>query len=364
MTGRNLLIFNLKTDTDDDVLGFTTDWVNELAKHFDQVFVITMYAGRIAVADNVRVFSVGRERGYSRPRRFFEFYRLLGGLLRKEKIDACFTHMIQLFAVLGWPLLRLKRVPIVLWYAHKTINPTVRLAEKLVDRVVASSRSGFQLDTSKLRIIGQGIDIARFSPPVNAGLNNRTFTVLCLGRISPIKRIEIVIEAIAKLREKNPGCEIKANIVGGPLSVEDRLYAKQLKELAVSLQVNEWIKFAGSRSFKEVHSFYQDADCYVNSSDTDSVDKTVLEAMSCGIPIITSNIAFHDILTPDLASQWVISKNDVSALYEAILRLVTMSCHERSALGNRLRNIVVTDHSLPSLAARITLEIERLLENR
>jgi len=30
---KNLLLFNLKTDADDDILGFTTDWINALAPH-------------------------------------------------------------------------------------------------------------------------------------------------------------------------------------------------------------------------------------------------------------------------------------------------------------------------------------------
>ena len=39
-----LLVFNLKTDASDDALGFTTDWVNAIATHWDRVFVITMTA--------------------------------------------------------------------------------------------------------------------------------------------------------------------------------------------------------------------------------------------------------------------------------------------------------------------------------
>jgi hypothetical protein len=64
-----LLIFNIKTDATDDVLGFTTDWINAIAAHWDRVFVITMAGGKIDVAENVRVFSLGQERNYSRPRR-------------------------------------------------------------------------------------------------------------------------------------------------------------------------------------------------------------------------------------------------------------------------------------------------------
>jgi len=91
-TNKNLILFNLKTDADDDILGFTTDWINALAPHFNRVFAITMCAGKIDVAENVQVFSVGKEKGYSEPRRASEFYRILWKILRTQKIND-----IQLF---------------------------------------------------------------------------------------------------------------------------------------------------------------------------------------------------------------------------------------------------------------------------
>ena len=65
----NLLIFNLRVDRHDTALGFTTDWINALAQHFDHVTVITMYRGTVAVAANVEVLSAGLEHGWSKPRR-------------------------------------------------------------------------------------------------------------------------------------------------------------------------------------------------------------------------------------------------------------------------------------------------------
>ena len=59
-----LLLFNLATDADDPVLGFSTRWIRALAKHLEFINVITMRAGRIEVPANVRVHSVGKEKGY------------------------------------------------------------------------------------------------------------------------------------------------------------------------------------------------------------------------------------------------------------------------------------------------------------
>ena len=64
-----LLWFNLATDMDDPILGFATRWIEAMAKRVAFIHVITMRTGRYALPENVRVYSVGKEKGYSEPRR-------------------------------------------------------------------------------------------------------------------------------------------------------------------------------------------------------------------------------------------------------------------------------------------------------
>ena len=131
-----LLWFNLATDVDDPVLGFTSRWIQAIATKVERIHVITMRAGRIELPENVRCDSVGKEAGYSRPRRIVEFYRILLEVLRNEPVDACFSHMFPLFTVLAAPLLRPKGVPIVTWYAHPSLTLQLRLAHRLSDQMV------------------------------------------------------------------------------------------------------------------------------------------------------------------------------------------------------------------------------------
>jgi len=159
-----LLVFNLATDADDPVLGFTTVWLNRLAAHYDALDVITMRAGRLDVAGNVRVYSVGKERGFSEPRRVWEFHRLLRERLAEQRYEACFAHMMPLFAVLGAPQLRIARVPVTLWYTHRSAHWTVRAAVPLVRRVVTAAPDSFPIATPKLRVLGHGVDTGFFSP--------------------------------------------------------------------------------------------------------------------------------------------------------------------------------------------------------
>lgn len=353
----NLLIFNLKTDADDSILGFTTDWINALATRCSRIVVITMTVGRLAVAENVAVYSVGKEKGYSEPRRAVEFYRLLRYVLRQESIDVCFAHMMPLFAVLGWPLLKMKGIPILLWYAHSHVSSLLRLATVLVDRVVAPSSNCFRIDTPKFHSVGHGIEVERFSPAQTLREQRKRFVLLTVGRISPIKRLEIVLEAIILLPSDLKQC-LEMRFLGAPLTSACNNYLCRLKEKVEDMRLSGIVRFQPAIAFHKVHEAYQGADVFINSSDTDSIDKTVLEAMSCGVPVVTSNSAFKGVLGADLAETWLIAKEDPAVLAQRIALLVQMDQGERLKLGRRLRQIVKKNHSLSALAERVIKQAE------
>ena len=64
-----LLWFNLATDLDDPILAFTNSWIRAIANKVDSIHVITMRLGRTELPENVRIYSVGKEKQFSEPRR-------------------------------------------------------------------------------------------------------------------------------------------------------------------------------------------------------------------------------------------------------------------------------------------------------
>lgn len=348
---KNLLLFNLRTDADDDVLGFTTAWINALAVHFETVSVITMSAGRLELAPNVTVHSLGREHGYSEARRAVRFYVFLWRILRERRIHACFAHMSPLFAVMGWPLLTLWRVPIVLWYAHGTIGCMLKLAVHCVRVVVSASRDSCRITSPKLRVIGHGIDTAIFSP-APLPTPPRPFTLVVVGRLSRIKRLDLVIEAVAIARRQIR--DLRLVIIGGAASDADLPVITALKQQVERLDLGQTVQFVGPKPFREIARFYRTADAYANTSETRSVDKAALEAMAVGLPVLISNPAFTEILDKDLAAESVVPHDDPTALADGLCRLAAMSADERRSRGLRGRVIVEAHHGLRRLAGTIT----------
>lgn len=284
-----LLLFNLATDADDTVLGFTTRWISELAKRMESIDVITMRAGRLEVPDNVRVHSVGKEKGYGEPRRAVEFYRHLYRVLRESRPDACFSHMIPLFTVMAAPVLKIRRIPIVTWYAHPKLTTMLRLAHHFSDRMVTSLPTAYPYRRDKLVVIGQGIDTDLFSP--NGSEPDYPPMILCVGRISPVKNHRTLLEAVALLRDDSAQ-PFQVVIIGDPVVPGDVAYLAEMKRLVQDLALDDIVRFIPGMPAKDLPKWYRRCLVHVNMTPSGFGDKVVLEAMSCGRVSLAANSGF------------------------------------------------------------------------
>jgi glycosyltransferase involved in cell wall biosynthesis len=343
-----ILLFNLATDADDPLLGFAARWIGALAQRVEFIHVITMRVGRFEVPSNVRVYSVGKEKGYSEPRRIREFYGILFRILRDDRIDACFCHMITIFTVLAAPVLRPKNIPLVTWYAHRQVTTTLKMAHHLSDRMISSDEVSYPYDKSKLTVVGQGIDTKLFSPS-KTPLNNPPL-LLSVGRISPIKDLITLVEAISLLRQH--GHSVHCALVGN--SPEQRnAYADKVIEKVRALNLMDSVQFIGPVPNHRLAHWYARAFAHVNCSPSDhSLDKAVLEAMACRKPSLSSTVGFKETMgrwTDRLLFQQGNSA-DLAQKLEWLLRLTDA---ERMVMGIDLREAVVSRHDLEQLADRI-----------
>jgi glycosyltransferase involved in cell wall biosynthesis len=347
----NLLLFNLKTDIDDSILGFTTGWINALARHCGRIYVITMQKGRVAVAENVEVYSLGKERDFSKAKRALWFYRHLFYILKKDKIDVCFAHMAPKFALLAGLIMKIKKIPIVLWYAHSSTGFILRLVHLLIENVVTSSPEGFRIKSKKVIVTGQGIDASLFVPArKKTGFDYKR--ILTIGRLSPIKNHETLVSAIDLLVKEKGVDNIKVIIVGGTPEGKSKHYEIKLKRKVLNLKLSNYIKFVGNVPFINTVAYYQKGDIFVNLSDTDSIDKAILEAMACGCIPITSNRSFAAVFGK-FKELLIVPKDSSRLLAEKILKISCIPNREKDTLRKSLRQIVVDHHNLDQLSVKL-----------
>jgi glycosyltransferase involved in cell wall biosynthesis len=345
-----LLLFNLATDEDDPILGFTTRWIRALAARLDFIHVVTMRMGRIELPNNVRVYSVGKERGYSEPRRVIEFYKILAQIVREERVDVCFSHMNPLFTVLAGPFLRFYKIPIVTWYAHPKATWILKVAHRLSDRMVASFRTSYPYKHDKLSVIGQGIDTQLFSPRAQA-LTEDPPIILCVGRLSPVKDHSTLIEAAALLRQKwnRP---FRVVIVGGPATSRDEPYVLSLRQQVKRLGLGDTVCFEPAITLNLIPEWYRRCTVYVNMTSTGSGDKVVWEAMACGAVCVVANAGFKEMLG-SYADRCLYDFGNPEQLVERLNWVLSLLQTERAQMGAVLRRQVESMHGLSGLADRL-----------
>jgi len=353
----NLLLFNLLTDRNDPILGFTTEWINALAPFFEKIFVVTMTRGVVEVPPNVLVYSVGKEMGLSEFRRVIRFYQIVRGIVSREHIDVCFVHMISIFAILFFPFALLYRIPVLLWYCHTATSRTLRIAHRMVDRVVTCSAEGFRLQSKKVKIIGHGINTDIFKPSVDRFACSM-FRIVTVGRLSPIKRCDVLIQAIGETITSGTH-DISFTMVGGLERSDTLEYEAYLKQLVSNSKLDSVIAFSGPVPFHAVPPLYREADLFLHACNTGGVDKAVLEAMSSGCVVLSSNPAFKNIFG-ELADLLLVPENDPKQFAAQIKKIRTLPLEERISMGSRLRQIVVENHSLKRLTMHLVHELQAL----
>lgn len=336
-----LIIITQKVDINDDNLGFFHHWLERIVGKLELAYVVCLTRGEHSLPENTEVYSLGKERGYSKLRQFIRLQKFLFRNLNKT--DGIFVHMCPIYAVACSPLVKLFGKRMVMFYAHGGVSFYLKLAEKLVDRIVTSSLAGCRIKSKKIKTIGQGIDTNLFKPKENSGAEKKNFRILSAGRISPVKDQKTLVRAIDILVNRKNVKSIEVKIIGNPIESYEKIYFKELKNLIKERNLGHYIEFLGGVPYAQMPEHYQAADVFINTSSTGSLDKTVLEAMASGCLVLNCNEAYKEIL----AEKHLFKKNDAENLAEKLLNLIN------SGKDESLREIVIKDHNLDNLAARI-----------
>lgn len=347
-----LLMITRKVDKDDSFAGFVYDWVKHFGENVDKLNVICLQKGNLdGLPKNIVIYSLDENNGkqinrYLRLlRRLWRFHGLAKILIKD--VDAIFSHMNPEYAILIAPYAKFYKKPLIHWYTHKKVSWRLRLVGLLVDKIVTASPESCCLKSKKVIPLSHGIDTSRYIFPVER-TNDSLIRILTIGRISPSKNIEFLIEAVEK-NIKDKKLPIVFEIIGKAGLTSQQAYFDQLKEIVEKRQLNNQIEFLGDISTIKTVEYYQKADIFLNASLTGSVDKVVLEAMACGCLPLTSNEAFRDILP----EQFRFKQNDAKDLSDKIVQLINMSDQEKNEWRLKLRKIVEDNHNLDNLIKKI-----------
>lgn len=337
-------------EQDSSSLGFIPTWINSLAKRVEKLHVVTFsYNEETQLPQNVVVHSLARKSG--KLSKMLYFNNTMLRLLRKET-DVMFCHMYPGLAIKAAPYAELLRVPVVWWRTHGSVSLTAKVVHFLANKIVTASEESFRIKSDKIIVTGHGIDTGTFKPALNQRREGGKITILSVGRISPIKNYETFIRAADILINERGMKNLEFLIVGGVPMVSQQIYYERLRKMVEELGLRNHLKFIGPVPHSEVVAYYQGCDLFVSASQTGSVDKIVLEAMSCEKPALACNEAFEDVFG-DYSEILMFNKGDSSDLVKKISGILQMGKGQRSKLGTHLRMIVKKEHSIDHLMNKL-----------
>lgn len=214
------------------------------------------------------------------------------------------------------------------WFARMFLSRIHASSLQRADKVIAISKATkdfivntFRTPQSKIEVIYNG-----FTPIIARSDVNTTHPFfLYVGALKPRKNILNVIEAFGQFLQKRPH-PYTLVIVGKGGGSYEKLLRKRVKDLGIESQV----RFMGYVPSEELSRLYAEATAFVFPSLVEGFGLPILESMSAGLPVITSNEGALAEIAGNAAL--LISPTDIHSLSEALARII-----DEPGLGQYLR---------------------------
>ncbi len=206
---------------------------------------------------------------------------------------------------------------------------------KKSDRIVAASELDkeyfihlYNCPLEKITLINPGVDTHIFRPiPKKEALNyiasaTSEKIILFVGRIEPLKGIDVLMHAIKILQTKKPSLSACLLIVGGGTKESKPEELVRLKKLEKTLGISPIVGFITQRHHHELPYYYNAAEVVVMPSYYESFGMTALEAMACEVPVIITNTS------------------GISSLFDKQLNSLIVSANNPLELASQIENAV------------------------
>ncbi len=185
-----------------------------------------------------------------------------------------------------------------------------------------------RFSTRPVEVIHNGVD-----PQLVPGEKSPVPTLLCLGRLKPYKRIDLVVRAFAAVRATVPGAVLRIAGTG------DAAVLAQLAALAAELGVRDAVSFEGFVDGERKRRLLQEAWACVSASEIEGWGVTVIEANACGTPAIAYAVpGLREAVASGVSGLLVPEGGDLAGALQSVLTDATLRAHlERGAVEHAQR---------------------------
>jgi colanic acid/amylovoran biosynthesis glycosyltransferase len=182
-----------------------------------------------------------------------------------------------------------------------------------VSEAILQEAAGLGLDARKARVIRPAVDARFFAPAAVKRSDDQTYRIITTGSLIWRKGYEYALEAVRSL--KDMGIPVRFEIVGDGQERQRLLYT------IYDLDLVENVDLSGRLSPEKVRERLQQADVFLLSSLSEGISNAALEAMACGLPVVTTNCGGMGEAITDGVEGFVVPSRDPQAIASALSQL-------------------------------------------
>jgi glycosyltransferase involved in cell wall biosynthesis len=193
----------------------------------------------------------------------------------------------------------------------------------------------------QLPVVRCGVDVDQWGQnPIRGG---RVARIMAVGRLVPKKGIDVLIRALALLRDR--GVDAPCTVVG------DGPERESLDALVRELRLGGRVKLVGAQSNETVRLLMADHDVLAlpcrtsGDGDRDGIPVVLMEAMACGLAVVSGDLPTIRELIDDAANGLLVPPDDVASLAFSLERLL-LDESLRARLGAAGRETIEAEYSL------------------
>ena len=249
---------------------------------------------------------------------------------------------------------------------------------KDADRIIAATPAElaqlqwlYQAGAQRIAVIPPGVDLSHFYPiPVDEakafiGIPPEHRMVLFVGRIEPLKGLDVLIEAMGRFCQHSQveQKQLDLVIIGGEPDVSPQMMTVEMARLQALREkygIKDMVTFLGKRAQDTLPYYYSAAETVVVPSQYESFGMVALEAMACGKPVVSTKLATGvPFVNQHEKTGLVVAPRDVISLAKAIKRLLDNPELSRN-YGSYAKKRVEREFTKELVAARVMNVYEEL----
>lgn len=314
----------------------------------DKVEVVApvQWLARLIGVVPARLFTFIYEAVRSRPHAVGGFHLLLNGLTAALTARICGARSIYFCVggpaeVQGGGILSENRLFEKLRAPDRRIESLLIRAAGRFDLIITMGKGAkefFRKEgvNAEIHVVSGGIDAVRFP----CGGDPPLWDVLFIGRLAPVKRIDLLLRALKIVKGRISG--VKALIVG------DGQLRGELETLSGTLSLRDSVEFAGYRD--DVSAALGRSRIFVLTSKTEGLSLALMEAMAAGLPAVVSDVGDLGDLVRDGGNGYLVRNQTPEAFAESIATLLD-SPDLRECMGREARS-AMAGYDMKSVAER------------